>query len=144
MSELPYNRQAEEDTIAGFMYFPLWIDDPLFEPHLEPQDFYYWPCRVIFKAIRRLNKIKPYWYEPDLAQFLNRVGVLDKIGGREYLHKLAGRAFHRAQGDRHAHEPQHYAVIVKKMSLLRAQLLEAQRLANEAIKAARPYWEAGI
>lgn len=140
MSELPYCREAEEDCIAGFMFFPDWVRDPDFEPILTPEDFYDFKCREIFRAMLKLNyRHLSYWGEDELSAELARTGKLAEIGGAEYIHGLAQRAYFRSQQDRHSHEPQHYAVIVKEMSLCRAQLLKAQQLATEAMDRARTY-----
>jgi replicative DNA helicase len=142
MSELPYSREVEEDCIAGFLFFPGWIRDPDFEPQLKAEDFYDWKCRTIFNIMLKLNSQHlTYWGEDAVRAQLANEGVLTEIG-EDYVHTLARRAYFRSQQDRHIHEPQHYAVIVKDYSLRRAQLLKAQKLAAEALDPARLFYGA--
>ncbi|MGQ9601818.1 MAG: replicative DNA helicase [Candidatus Bipolaricaulia bacterium] len=119
---LPRNREAEQLVLGAALVEPE-TTLPAILTRLKPEDFYWQPHQLIYRAILELfEKGKP----PDLITVANRLeelGQLQAAGGRVYLSELCELVTTTASVE-------YYAEIVKKKAILRA-LIAAGKAVSE-------------
>jgi len=123
----PHNLEAESAVLGAILLSERALDPVLIDVRLAPDDFYRERHRQIFRAMIRLKERS----EPGpidtatLAAELESQGVLEEVGGRDYLQHLPNVV--PAAGN-----AAHYARIVKDRAVER-RLLDATREIQERV-----------
>lgn len=116
----PYNMQAEESVIGSIL-----IDGELIESikFLLPADFYHEPLREIYTVCVNLFHLGTAVNEVTITNELERLGKLEKVGGRAYfphLISLIGTSL----------DIESYAEIVHNLSLSRQLIILGEQCAK--------------
>src|SRR5512142_1744087 len=119
----PHSVEAEQAVLGGLMLDNgAWdrIADVVGEP-----DFYRGDHRRIFEAVRSLAEHNSPFDAVTLAEWLDKRGELDRVGGISYLGALANNTPSAAN-------IKHYAAIVRERSVLRQLIGVANEIADSA------------
>ena len=136
MSELPYNKTVEEDCLGGLMVCTYYLSDPEYKDYLSPHDFYIRRHQRIYKAMQDLTARDIEPHEINVKTELQRTGILNQVGGREYIRHLVYCALSRP-GER-GFDPCNTIAIVRDYRLRRDALIKAQGLAQAALDYSKP------
>lgn len=106
----PHSLEAEVSLLGALLLDPDAAGSVV--PLLQPEDFYARPHRRLFEVVRSLfDRGEPA--DPIIVmRECERLGILDQIGGREFLASLAGAVESAANVE-------HYARIVREKSIAR-------------------------
>lgn len=119
----PQNLEAEESVLGAMMMNSAGVFDSLAETALKPEDFYRETHALIYRAALAMNH-NGLGVDPiTLVDHLDKLGVLDKVGGRQRIHELAGLVPATAN-------VAHYANIVNEFGTLRRLITTGQRIAR--------------
>ena len=118
----PHNLEAEEAVVASLLVLGEGFQE---HPVLTPADFHNEKLAWIYEAIYGLGMAGKPHNEVIVAQELNRLDRLEKVGGMDYLTKLI-------TGCPDPFLIDHYVIIVKELSLRRQLISLAGSLAREA------------
>lgn len=122
MSRLPpHDQEAEQSVLGAMLVNPNAILAVL--EMLVAEDFYRDSHRLIFRAVVELNKRGQEVDVVTLGAQLEREGILERVGGREFIHTLA--EFVPA-----AANAVYYAEIVREQSVLRALIRAGNEIAE--------------
>jgi replicative DNA helicase len=123
----PHNLEAESSVLGAILLSERALDPVVIDVRLAPEDFYRERHRQIFRAMIRLKeRAEPVPIDTTtVAAELEAQGVLDEVGGRDYVQLLPN---HVAAAGHAAH----YARIVKDRALER-RLLEATHEIQERV-----------
>lgn len=123
----PHNLNAEKSVLGAMMLEP-WA--ATYAARLTPEDFYYPANGQIFSAMQELFKTgKPVDFMT-LQDLLERRGVLETLGGMEYLLELNNFV-------PSAVNVEHYVGMVLERSLLRQLIRVATNLSDECYEGSR-------
>ena len=114
----PHDLEAEQSVLGAMLINPSAI--PAVAEVLEPDDFYRDSHRLVYKAALTLFERDEEVDVVTLSAQLEREGLLERVGGREFVHALADLV-------PAATNAVHYAGIVRELSVLRALI----RVGNE-------------
>ena len=126
----PHNLEAESAVLGAILLSERALDPVLIDVRLAPEDFYRERHRQIFRAMIRLKeRTEPGPVDTaTLAAELESQGMLEEVGGRDYVQHLPNVV--PAAGN-----AAHYARIVKDRAVER-RLLDATREIQERVYAA--------
>lgn len=114
----PHNLEAEQSVLGAMLVNPNAIT--VVAEHLSTDDFYRDTHRLIYRAVLTLFERGEEVDVVTLSAQLERDGVLERAGGREFVHTLAEVVPAAANAA-------HYASIVREQSVLRGLI----RVGNE-------------
>ena len=123
---IPCNIDAEKSVLAACMLNSEIVEEILVK--LQPENFYRPAHRIIFSAIKDLNRRSIPIDQISLADNLNASGQLDAVGGLTYLLELADNTFALTNWSNHAD-------IVKRTSILRDLIYASARISSLAYDA---------
>lgn len=117
----PQNLEAEESVLGAMMITPGAIGAVM--ERLREDDFYLDSQRLIFRAIAELSHAGDPVDPITVTEQLTSDGVIDRVGGRAYIHTLVSTT-------PAASNASHYAAIVRENSLLRSLIQVGNRIAE--------------
>ena len=117
----PHNQEAEQSVLGAMLVNPNAIT--AVTEALVAEDFYRDTHRLIYRAILELDKRSEEVDVVTVSAQLDRQGVLERAGGREFVHTLA--EFVPA-----ATNAVYYAGIVREQSVLRALIQAGNEIAE--------------
>ncbi len=123
----PHNLNAEKSVLGAMML------DPFAATHaarLKPEDFYYPANGQIFGAMLELMRLNKPVDFMTLSDLLERQGVLDSLGGLDYLLEI-NRFVPSASN------MEHYVAMVMERSMLRQLIRLAGKITDECYEGAR-------
>lgn len=123
----PHNLNAEKSVLGAMMLEP-WA--ATYAARLTPEDFYYPANGQIFSAMQELFKANKPVDFMTLHDVLDRRGVLDSLGGLDYLIELNNFV-------PSAVNVEHYVAMVMERSLLRQLIRLSSRLADDCYDGTR-------
>lgn len=125
----PHDVDAEESAIGAALLDP--VAAGAIVERLKPGDFYKPAHQHIARAIRNVVAAASHVDAITVAAELRRAGVLDEIGGAEYLHTLQNATPSISAAP-------HYAKIVRECAVLRRMLYAASDITDAAYSNADP------
>ena len=138
----PHNLEAEQSVLGSMLINPNAI--PVVAELVVAEDFYRETHRLIFAAILSLYEKGEEVDVVTLSAELERQGVLERVGGRDFVHTLAEMV-------PAATNALQYAGIVREQSVLRALIQVGNEIAelgyqhpDEAHQPARPLRAEGL
>ncbi|MBL8825373.1 MAG: replicative DNA helicase, partial [Planctomycetaceae bacterium] len=113
----PHNLDAERAVLGSVLLYPDCLDDVL-DVVREPAEFHGFDHQVIFRELLALHHAGQAIDVTLLAERLTTSGMLDSIGGLDYLAEVVNAVPTAANA-------QHYAGIVREKARLRALIAAA-------------------
>ncbi len=120
---LPHNLEAELQLLGSLLLNNEAIDEVA--GILRPEDFYKPAHGIIYKHILKLRDEGESVDIVTLSESLDSSGELEKAGGYSYLSSIADRVAISTNYEE-------YAKIIREKAILRALILEASKIMNEA------------
>lgn len=87
----PHNEEAETSVLGAILLSPSWLDTVTSEINLTPDDFYRPRHRTIFKAMVEMQNVGESIDSLTVSTALEQWGVLEEVGGRDYVETLVAR-----------------------------------------------------
>lgn len=123
MEQLPHSIDAEQSVLGAVMINPEALDTVM--DMLRPDDFYRADHQRIWKAILACSEANRPYDPVMLADFLDRAGALDEVGGMPYLGAIASNTPSAAN-------VKHYAEVVRDRAIKRRLAQVADRIGDMA------------
>ena len=121
---IPYSIEAEESLLGNIILYPEAIREAI-DSNIIVDDFYLEKHRNIYNLMRSMYENKESIDMISLSAKLKDFNLLDKIGGMDYLMKLAGATIS-------ANNTKEYIRIISKHSLARRMIKAGEEISNEA------------
>lgn len=119
----PYNLEAEQSCIGSIILDNEYINDAV--QRIKVDDFYFEKNRLLYQTIMEIHDKGIPVDLVTLTNALNDKGILEKIGGAEYLNDLANMVPSAANFE-------YYAQIVFEKSLLRRLISASNQILSNA------------
>ena len=121
---MPYSIEAEESLLGNIMLYPDSIRESV-DASLVPEDFYLEKHNNIYRLMISMFENKEKIDAVSLSSKLKDFDLFDKIGGMDYLMKLAGATIS-------ANNTKEYIRIIKKHSLARKMIKAGEEISSDA------------
>lgn len=124
---MPYSIEAEESLLGNIMLYPDAIREAI-DAGVSPEDFYLEKHKSIYNLMVSMYDNKEKVDTVSLSAKLKDFNLFDKVGGIDYLMKLAGSTIS-------ASNTREYIRIVLKHSLARKMIKAGEEISNDAYDA---------
>jgi len=121
---MPYSNEAEESLLGNILLYPESMRETI-DASVTAEDFYLEKHRSIFNIMSVMNENKEKVDTVSLCTKLKDFGLYDKIGGLDYLMKLADSTIS-------ANNTKEYIRIIKNKSLARQIIKAGEQISNDA------------
>lgn len=119
----PQNLEAEQGVLGSILLDNDMLDEVL--PVLRAEDFYRDAHQIVYRAVRDLYDAAKAVDAVTLSEELTRLGVIDEVGGIEFIAEVVNSVPHAANA-------RYYADIVKQKSVSRAVIEACNETLREA------------
>ena len=124
VKSMPYSIEAEESLLGNIMLYPDAIRE-VSDANITPDDFYLEKHKNIYRLMASMYEKKEKVDTVSLSAKLKDFDLFDKVGGMDYLMKLASATIS-------ANNTKEYIRIIKKHSLARQMIKAGEEISNDA------------